>query len=109
MQPIAVLDRVSRLVAEDAHALGPRRSLRLEDHAPLETDEPGMDEVERDGDAGNVAGREPFVRQPAVRAQRDLALLQLAIQVVDARFDPRAVEREAEALAATRPAGTRGG
>ena len=48
--------RVSRFVAEQAHALDPRTPLHFEHHLPFEADESCMCQIKRDADAGDAVG-----------------------------------------------------
>ena len=68
-QPIGVVERVAGLVAQDAHQPARVAALGLVHDAPLEPLQPRVREVERYGDAGHAVGREPFLREPDVRAE----------------------------------------
>ena len=65
-----VVDGVAGLVPEDTHAPLGIASLDLEHLREFELREARVCQVERDGDAGDAVRREPLVRQPVVRAER---------------------------------------
>ena len=55
-----------------------------------------MCKVERDGDAGDAVGREPLLRQPAVRPKADAAGGELSIQPLDRLLEIGARDRQSE-------------
>ena len=55
-----------------------------------------MREIERHGEPGHVAGREPLVGQPDVRAEPNVLLLELRVEFRDAVLEPGAVDGDAE-------------
>src|SRR6185295_2234440 len=58
VEPVGVVERVPRLVAEDAHAARDVAAFRVTEHAALERDEARMRRVERDREAGAAVRRE---------------------------------------------------
>ena len=62
----------------------------------LELREPRVREVERNRDAGHAVGREPFVREPVVRPERQPARVELGVELRDPRFELGALDRDAE-------------
>ena len=55
-----------------------------------------MREIERHGEAGHVAGREPFVGQPDVRTETKALPLELRVEFRDAVLEPGALDGDAE-------------
>src|SRR5262249_23061060 len=70
--------------------------------AALQLRQAGMDQVERNGDAGDAVGRVPLVGDPAVRAEDEMLALELAVEALDPRPDRRALEDEVEIAHAER-------
>src|SRR5262249_54567341 len=93
LQLVGMLHGVSRLMTEDGHALAPGAALDLEHHLLLELHQPGMGEIEGNGDAGHIRRAEPFARDPDVRPQPDAALLELLVESIDAILEPGAFDR----------------
>ena len=96
LQLVGVVDGVAGLVAEDLDAPVVRAALHLEHLALLELLEPGMREIERDGDAADAVRREPLVRQPVVGLEREFAVLELGVQLRDARHQLAAFDGDAQ-------------
>jgi hypothetical protein len=63
---------VARLVAQDAQAPLGVAAFDFQHLRELELGQPRVRQVERDGDARNAVRREPLVRQPEVRAERQV-------------------------------------
>ena len=95
-QHVGVVDRVTELVTQDAHAPRRRAPLDFEHLLALEPGEPRVRQVERNRDAGHAVGREPLVRQPEMRAEDHAALGQLRLEVADALLQRAAIDREIE-------------
>src|SRR5258708_27280291 len=72
-QAVGVIEDMTALMTEDLHHLRVGSSLHLEHLLPLELHQPGMGEVEGDGDAGDAVGHEPFRRQPGVGSEAEVA------------------------------------
>ena len=85
-------------VAKDLHALGVRAALDLEQLAAFEPHEAWVRQVEGHGDSGYVGGREPLIRQPEMRAQPELSLLELGIELGRTVFEPGAGDGHPELL-----------
>jgi hypothetical protein len=97
LQVVGVLQRVSRLVTEQAHALHTRAALHLEHHLPFEAHEPRMGQIERDADTGDAVGRAPFVAQPRVEAKSPKPRrIELFAEAFHAVFEPGVCDGEAE-------------
>src|SRR5215204_3911294 len=93
-----MLDRMPCLVPHDPHALGARCPFDIEDLVALESAEPRMGEIERHGEAGHSAGREPLVREPHVRLEYQPAHVELLVQLRDAPFQPRPLDGHTQVL-----------
>src|SRR5678815_8117 len=98
VQLIPVLDRVSGLVAHDAHAFCPRRAFDVEDLVALESPKPRMRQVKRHREPRYATGGKPFVREPHVRLEYERSRIQLLVQLRDAPFQPRSLDADAEVL-----------
>src|SRR6185503_5248400 len=98
MELIPVLDRVPGLMSHDAHALGARCPFHIEDLIALEAAQAWVREVERDGEPGDPAGREPLVGEPDVRLEHELSRVELLVQLRDTRSEPRSLDGNAEVL-----------
>ena len=98
MQLIGQLHDVSRLVAQDAHAVLLGAAFDIDDHLAFEPGQPRMRQIERDRDARCVGRAEPFVRDPDVRLEADASLLQLVVEVADAAPEPGAFNLDLEVL-----------
>ncbi len=94
LQVKRVVDRVTRLVAQDLHAPLVLAALDFEHLALFELLEPRMREIERNGDAADAVGREPFVGEPVVRMEHDLALREFLVEERDARRELAALDGE---------------
>ena len=79
-----VVERVSGLVPQDAHAPFVLAAFDFEHLRLLELLEARVRQVERDGDRGGPVRREPFVRQIEVNRQAQPAVGQLVPELRDA-------------------------
>ena len=84
------------LVPQDPQARLGIAAFDLEHLRELELREPRMREVERDGDAGDAVRREPLVRQPVVRPERQAARVELGVELRDARLELGALDGQPE-------------
>ncbi len=84
LELIGVVDGVAGLVAENLHAPLVLAAFDFEHLRFLELLEARMREVEGDGDAADAVRREPLVREPVVRLERDLPAVELAVEIGDA-------------------------
>src|SRR5258708_13994660 len=82
-QPISRIQSVSGLVAQNAHQPIAIAALHFAHQSALEADQPLVREVERDRDARDTIGRQPFLRHPAMRSKTYPSPRQLAIQTLD--------------------------
>ena len=82
-QPIGRVDRVARLVAQDAHQPVAVAAFDFAHEAPLDAHEAAVRQIERDGDSRDAVRREPFLRQPAMRPEADAARGELAVKPLD--------------------------
>src|SRR4051794_16802679 len=97
LQLVTVLNGMACLMTEDGHAFAPGSALDVEHHLLLELHQAGMGEIERNRDAGHTARTEPFARDPGVRPQPDVPLLELLVERADAVLEPGAFERNPQA------------
>jgi hypothetical protein len=89
LEVVRVLQRVARLVTEQAHALQTGAALHLEHHLPFEADESRMRQIERDADAGDAVRRAPFVTQPRVKTEAPKPRrIELFAEAFHAVFEP---------------------
>ena len=95
-EPVGVLDGVPRLVAQEPHAPLGRAALDLEHVGQLEPGQPGVGEVEGDGDPGHAVGAVPLVGEPEVRPEAEPEGLQLAVELVDPVRELALPDREPE-------------
>jgi hypothetical protein len=89
VQPKGVVEGVAGFVPQDAHAFDVGAAFNLAHELALEFHQPRMGQVKRDGKSGHAVGREPFGRQPHVRLEANAAIVQLAVEPFDVRFDER--------------------
>jgi hypothetical protein len=87
---------MARLVPEDLHAPLGVATLDAEHLTLLEPHEARVRHVERQRDAGDAVGRVPVVGEPEVRAEPEPARLQLVAELLDARFERAARDRDPE-------------
>src|SRR5678815_3167120 len=72
---IGVLDGMSGLMSEDAHAPLCSASLDFQHLSQFQFLQPRVGEIKRDGDARHTVGREPFVRDPKMGTEAELLRL----------------------------------
>ena len=89
-QTVCGINGVAGLVAQNAHEPVAVAALHFAHKMTLESDQPLVGEIERDGDAGNAIGREPFLSQPAMRAKAHAAHRQFAVKALDGVLQLRA-------------------
>lgn len=95
-----MLDGVPAFVPENLHAFSVRSAFDLEQLGPLEAHEPGVGEVEGNGDSWDAAWGEPFVGQPGVGPDGEPPCLQFPKQLLDILFEPTSLDPEIEVLEA---------
>src|ERR1700722_7145908 len=78
------------LMAEDGHAFGPGAALDVEHHFLFEFHQPGMGEIEWDGNAGHIRRTKPFARYPCMWPRPDAPLFQFLIKSIDTIPEPGA-------------------
>ena len=93
-QLVGVVDDVAGFVAQDAHAPLVLAALDGQHLRLLEALEPRMREIEGHRHRRLAVGREPLVRQIKVKREVKTARRELALQLIDARLDDRARERQ---------------
>src|SRR5438309_12110885 len=93
VQLIGVLHGMACLMTENGHALGPSAALDVEHHFLLELHQPGMGEIERDGNARRIVRAEPLARYPCVWPQADASFFELFMEIVEAILQPGAFDR----------------
>ena len=71
MKPVGIIDGVPCLVPEDTHALAFTGALHFEHLPQFQRLEPGMGQIEWDGDSRSPRRRKPFVSQITIRPQGD--------------------------------------
>ena len=97
LKVVRVLQRMSGLVTEKAHALHAGAALHLEHHLPFEADQPWMGQIERDANAGDAVRRAPFVTQPRVKTEAPKPRrVELFAEAFHAVFEPGVLHGEAE-------------
>src|SRR5205085_6123925 len=96
LQLIGMLHHVAGLMTKDAHALRGGAAFHLDDLFALEPHQARMREMKRERDTGRGVGAEPFARNPGVRLDPDVALLELVVEIAQADLEPRALHRDLE-------------
>src|SRR5712691_46953 len=86
MQPKSVVDRVSRFVPQNTHALAFAGAFDFQHLRPLEFHESRMGQVKRYGKTGYAIRCKPFFGQPDMRMEAKGPSLELAIELFDALF-----------------------
>src|SRR5215831_7365908 len=89
---------MSALMPQDAHAFGPGSAFDFQNHFLFQPHQPGMCQIKRNGDARGVFRAEPFTGNPGVRPDANVVLIELAIERLEAAFEPGAVDRDFEVL-----------
>ena len=77
-------------------------ALDLQHLRQLQLLQPRMRQIERDGNAGYVVGREPLVREPVMRPEHQRSRFELGVDLRDALLERRAVDGNAQ-VAETHP------
>ena len=95
-QAIRRVEGMTGFVAQDAHEPVAVAPFHFAHETPLDAAEARMRKIEGDGDAGNAVGREPLLRQPAVRPKTDAAGGEFSIQPPDRLLEIRARDRQSE-------------
>ena len=93
---VGVVDGVSGLVAENHQARFGVAAFDLQHLGGLEPGQPRMRQIERDGDARHIVGREPFIGEPVVRPERQPARLELGGDLGNPLFELGAFDGDAE-------------
>src|SRR6516164_7258854 len=93
---IGMGDHMSAFMPQDAHALGPFSAFDFENHFLFQLHQPGMRQIKRDGDARGVFRAEPFTGNPGVRPDTNVVLIKLAVERLEAAFEPGALDRDSE-------------
>jgi hypothetical protein len=78
---------MARFMTQDAHAFNVSSAFDLAHELALDLHKPGMRQIKRNRKAGHTVGRKPFSRQPHVRLKANAAVVQLAVETLDVRFD----------------------
>src|SRR2546422_1064292 len=89
VHPKRCIERVARFMTQDTHTFRIRAPFDLEHLFAFKLHQARMCEVERNGDAGNAIGREPFFRQPDVRLEANAAGVELVVETFDMRLEER--------------------
>src|SRR6266581_108159 len=89
MQAKSRVERVARFMTQNAQAFRIGAAFDLEHLFAFKLHQARMCEVERNSDAGNAVGREPFFRQPDVRLEANAAGVQLVVETFDMRLEER--------------------
>jgi hypothetical protein len=97
VEPVGVVEGVTRLVAQELHAGRASTALHFEHLATLECDEPGVRQVEGNGESRDAVGREPVRGEPDVGPEADPRALEAAREPVQTRLDRRAFDPQTEA------------
>jgi hypothetical protein len=87
VQAKSIVDGVAGFVTQDAHALNIGAAFDLEHLFSFELHQARMGQVKRDGESRDPVGRKPFRRQPHVRLETDPAVVELAVEAFDVRFE----------------------
>ncbi len=91
-QSIRVVQSVPRLVAKDAHQPTAVATLGLTHDPALQSLEPRMREIERNGDARHAVRRKPLLRQPDVRAEIQSPTFEFAVEARDVPLQRGAID-----------------
>ena len=92
MQTKSVVERVTSLVPQDAHAFNFGATLDLAHELALELHQPRMREIKRYCESRHAVGREPFRREPDVGLEANATIVQLAVETLDVRFEKRSLD-----------------
>ena len=87
VQAERVVQSVAGFVAQDAHALDVGAAFDFQHLLALEFHQSRMREIKRNCKTGHAVGREPLSRQPDVRLEANAAIVQLAVETLDVRFE----------------------
>ena len=92
MQTKGVVDGVTGLVTQDAHALDVSAAFDFQHLFSFQLHQSRMGQIKGNGESRNSVGREPFGRQPHMRFETDTAIVQLAVEPFDVRFEKRSLD-----------------
>ena len=92
LQLIGMLQHVSGLMTQDAHALRHGSAFDIDDLLALEPDQAWMGQIKRNSDSGRGVRAKPLVRDPSVRAHPNPALFELVVEFAEAALEPRAFD-----------------
>src|ERR1700704_4638519 len=96
VQAKGVVDRVARLVTQDAHALDVSAAFNLQHLLSLELHQTRMGQIKWNCESGHTVGRKPFRRQPHVRFEANAAVVQFAVETFNVRFQKRSLDPDRE-------------
>ncbi len=96
-QCIRIVDCMTGLVTQNAHAPFPVATFDVAHHVTLELAQTRVSKVEGNGKAGDAVGREPLGRQPDMRSEPDPPAFQLAVQALDVGPHEAAFKTQAQA------------
>jgi hypothetical protein len=80
-QTVCVVERVPRLVSQDAQAAPQRPTFDLEHLLMLESHQPGVRQVERHRETRHAIGTKELVREPDVWSKGDTAPREIAKEI----------------------------
>src|SRR6187397_3638500 len=80
MKTIGVIDRVSRFMSKNAHALAFAGAFGLQHLRSLEFDQPGMSQIKRNCKTGSAIRCEPFLGQPDMGVKAKPSFVQISVK-----------------------------
>ena len=92
MQTKGIVDSVTGLVPQDAHALDVSAPFDFQHLFSFEFHQTRMGQIKRNGESRNPVGCKPLGRQPHVRFETDAPFVQLAVEAFDVRLEKRTLD-----------------
>src|SRR5258708_6240517 len=91
VQTKGVVDGVTGLVTQNAHALYVSASFDFQHLFSFELHQTRMGQIKRNRESRHTVGRKPFRRQPDVRLETNAAVVQFAIKTLYVRLEKRSL------------------
>src|SRR5690349_2829474 len=89
VQAKSSIQRMSRLMTQDAHALGIASSFNFQHLLAFQLHESRMCKIERDGNTRNTVGRKPFFCKPNVWFEANSSVIKFAVKTLDVWLEKR--------------------